>query len=89
MHRFADAPDFCCERIPAKRGVVGGAGSNDASGNSNDNNSSRSSCVNDCSHCNNVDTCCCNDASNNDHDTGDDLHRLRQHTKSEGCHRHC
>lgn len=47
-------------------------------GNSNDHNhnSSRSSCVNDCSHCNNVDTCCCNDASNNDHDTGDDLHRL-------------
>lgn len=89
MHRFADAPDLCCERIPAKRSVVGGAGSNDASGNSNDYNSSRSSCVNDCSHCNNVDTCCCNDASNNDHDTGDDLHRLRQHTKSEGCHRHC
>lgn len=76
MHRFADAPDFCCERIPAKRSVVGGARSNDASGNSNDYNSSRSSCVNDCSHCNNVDTCCCNDASNNHHDTGDDLHRL-------------
>lgn len=89
MHRFADAPDLCCERIPAKRSVVGGTRSNDASGNSNDYNSSRSSCVNDCSHCNNVDTCCCNDASDNDHDTGDDLHRLRQHTKSEGCHRHC
>lgn len=90
MHRFADAPDFCCERIPAKRGVVGGTCSIDDSGNSNDHNhnSSRSSCVNDCSHCNNVDTCC-NDASNNDHDTGDDLHRLRQHTKSEGWHRHC
>lgn len=91
MHRFADAPDFCCERIPAKRGVAGGTCSIDDSGNSNDHNhnSSRSSCVNDCSHCNNVDTCCCNDASNNNHDTGDDLHRLRQHTKSEGCHRHC
>lgn len=76
MHRFADAPDFCCERIPAKRGVVGGTCSIDDSGNSNDYNSSRSSCVNDCSHCNNVDACCCNDASNNDHDTGDDLHRL-------------
>lgn len=91
MHRALDAADFCCERIPAKRGVVGGTCSIDDSGNSNDHNhnSSRSSCVNDCSHCNNVDTCCCNDASNNDHDTGDDLHRLRQHTKSEGCHRHC
>lgn len=76
MHRFADAPDFCCERIPAKRSVVGGTRSIDDSGNSNDYNSSRSSCVNDCSHCNNVDTCCCNDASNNHHDTGDDLHRL-------------
>lgn len=80
MHRFADAADFCCERIPAKRSVAGGTRSIDDSGNSNDHNhnSSGSSCVNDCSHCNNVDTCCCNDASNNDHDhdTGDDLHRL-------------
>lgn len=91
MHRFADAPDFCCERIPAKRGVVGGTRSIDDSGNSNDHNrnSSGSSRVNDCSHCNNVDTCCCNDASNNNHDTGDDLHRLRQHAKSKECHRHC
>lgn len=58
--------------------LAGGTRSIDDSGNSNDHNhnSSRSSCVNDCSHCNNVDTCCCNDASNNDHDTGDDLHRL-------------
>lgn len=78
MHRFADAADFCCERIPAKRSVAGGTRSIDDSGNSNDHNhnSSGSSCVNDGSHCNNVDTCCCNDASNNDHDTGDDLHRL-------------
>ena len=78
MHRFADAPDFCCERIPAKRGVVGGTRSIDDSdtGDDHNHNSSGSSCVNDCSHCNNVDTCCCNDASNNDHDTGDDLHRL-------------
>lgn len=72
MHRFADAADFCCERIPAKRSVVGGTCSIDDSGNSNDHNhnSSRSSCVNDCSHCNNVDTCC-NDA--NDHDAVDDI----------------
>lgn len=91
MHRFADAPDLCCERIPAKRGVVGGTRSIDDSGNSNDHNhnSSRSSCVNDCSHCNNVDTCCCNDASDNDHDTGDDLHRLRQHAEPRQCHWHC
>lgn len=90
MHRFADAPDFCCERILAKRGVVGGTRSIDDSGNSNDHNhnGSESSCVNDCSHCNNVDTCC-NDASNNDHDTGDDLHRLQQHAEPRQCHRHC
>lgn len=69
MHRALDAADFCCERIPAKRGVVGGTRSIDDSGNSNDHNhnSSRSSCVNDC---NNVDTCC-NDA--NDHDAVDDI----------------
>lgn len=75
MHRFADAADFCCERIPAKRGVVGGTRSIDDSGNSNDHNhnSSRSSCVNDCNHCNNVDTCYCNDASNNNHDAVDDI----------------
>lgn len=72
MHRFADAADFCCERIPAKRSVAGGTCSIDDSGNSNDHNhnSSRSRCVNDCSHCNNVDTCC-NDA--NDHDAVDDI----------------
>lgn len=89
MHRALDAADLCCERIPAKRGVVGRTRSIDDSGNSNDHNhnSSRSSCVNDCSHCNNVDTCC-NDA--NDHDAVDDIfHSLRQHAETRQCHRHC